>query len=85
MARRRTKRVLKPRTPSRVRKKRAKTKKPRGHQHPELLGLALVAFGFFLASVLWAGWNGNRLRENFFNASCSPGMSFRLVCLVDLL
>jgi S-DNA-T family DNA segregation ATPase FtsK/SpoIIIE len=41
-----------------VRKKRAKTKKPRGHQHPELLGLALVAFGLFLASVLWVGWNG---------------------------
>ena len=58
MARRRTKRVLKPRTPSRVRKKRTKTKKPRGHQHPELLGLVLVAFGLFLASVLWAGWNG---------------------------
>jgi DNA segregation ATPase FtsK/SpoIIIE, S-DNA-T family len=50
--------VLKPRAPSRVRKKRTKTKKPRGHQHPELLGLALVAFGLFLASVLWAGWNG---------------------------
>ena len=58
MARRRTKRVLKPRAPSRVRKKRAKAKKPRGHQHPELLGLALVAFGLFLGSVLWAGWNG---------------------------
>ena len=59
MARRRTKRVLKPRAPSRVRKaKRAKTKTPRGHQHPELLGLALVAFGLFLAAVLWAGWNG---------------------------
>src|SRR6478672_2860244 len=59
MARRRTKRVLKPRAPSRVRKaKRAKTKRTRGHQHPELLGLALVAFGLFLASVLWAGWNG---------------------------
>jgi S-DNA-T family DNA segregation ATPase FtsK/SpoIIIE len=58
MARRRTKRVLKPRAPSRVRKKRTKTKKPRGHQHPELMGLALVAFGLFLASVLWAGWNG---------------------------
>src|SRR5262245_36100046 len=58
MARRRTKRVLKPRAPSRVRKKRAKTKKARGHQHPELLGLALVAFGLFLGSVLWAGWYG---------------------------
>ena len=29
----------KPRAPSRVRKKRTKTKKARGHQHPELIGL----------------------------------------------
>jgi S-DNA-T family DNA segregation ATPase FtsK/SpoIIIE len=60
MARRRTKRVLKPRVPARVRKtRRAKTKKKtRGHQHPELIGLGLLAFGLFLASVLWAGWNG---------------------------
>src|SRR3954471_17982317 len=60
MARRRTtKRVLKPRAPSRVRKtKRAKRKPTRGHQHPELIGLGLLAFGLFLATVLWAGWNG---------------------------
>ncbi len=59
MARRRTKRVLKPRTPSRVRKsKRTKKKAARGHHHPELVGLVLLAFGVFLAAVLWAGWNG---------------------------
>jgi S-DNA-T family DNA segregation ATPase FtsK/SpoIIIE len=60
MARRRKKRLLKPRVPARVKKtKRAKTKKgARGHQHPELTGLVLLAFGLFLASVLWAGWNG---------------------------
>ena len=60
MARRRTKRVLKPRAPARVRKtKRAKKKtKTRGHHHPELVGLVLVAFGLFLGSVLWVGWNG---------------------------
>ncbi|HMI99190.1 MAG TPA: DNA translocase FtsK [Gaiellaceae bacterium] len=59
MARRRTKRVLRPRTPSRVRKtKRTKRKAARGHHHPELSGLVLVALGVFLASVLWAGWNG---------------------------
>ncbi|HEY7148505.1 MAG TPA: DNA translocase FtsK [Gaiellaceae bacterium] len=51
--------MLKPRAPSRVRKKRArKTKKAHAHQHPELIGLVLLAFGLFLATVLWAGWNG---------------------------
>jgi S-DNA-T family DNA segregation ATPase FtsK/SpoIIIE len=59
MARRRTKRVLKPRAPSRVRKsRRTKRKATRGHHHPELAGLVLLALGIFLASVLWAGWNG---------------------------
>ena len=59
MARRRTKRVLKPRTPSRVRKtRRTKRKATRGHHHPELAGLVLLAFGIFIASVLWVGWNG---------------------------
>ena len=60
MARRRTtKRVLKPRAPSRVRKtKRAKRKTTRGHQHPELIGLGLVAIGLFLASLLYLGWEG---------------------------
>src|SRR5262245_40730307 len=59
MARRRTKRVLKPRAPSRVRKsKRAKKSRTKGHHHPELVGLALLAFGLFLAAVLWLGWNG---------------------------
>src|SRR6187397_847484 len=59
MARRRTKRVLKPRTPSRVRKTTRKKKKvTRGHHHPELVGLVLLALGLFQATVLWAGWNG---------------------------
>ena len=60
MARRRKRRVLKPRAPARVRKtKRAKKNtRARGHQHPELVGLVLAAFGIFLATVLWAGWNG---------------------------
>src|SRR5205085_1924803 len=33
-------------------------RKSRGHQHPELVGLGLVAVGLFLVAVLWAGWNG---------------------------
>ena len=51
----RRRRTLRPRTPSRVRKR---TKKTRSHQHPELWGLGMTAVGLFLATVLWLGWNG---------------------------
>jgi DNA segregation ATPase FtsK/SpoIIIE, S-DNA-T family len=55
--RRRKKRLLKPRTPSRVRKKK-RAQKPRGHQHPELIGLVLAALGIFLSTVIYLGWSG---------------------------
>jgi S-DNA-T family DNA segregation ATPase FtsK/SpoIIIE len=58
MARRRKRRTLRPRVPSRVRRTKRTKKKPRGHQHPELIGLGLLALGVFLGAVLWAGWNG---------------------------
>ncbi len=58
MARRRKKRTLKPRVPSRVKRRKRGGKKAEGHQHPELTGLGLVALGVFLGSVVWAGWNG---------------------------
>jgi len=60
MARRRKRRTLKPRVPSRVKRKKRARKKARGHghQHPELIGLGLVALGVFLGSVVWAGWSG---------------------------
>jgi len=51
-----SKRPLRPRTPSRVRKRT--TKKTRSHHHPELWGLGMVAVGLFLATVLWLGWDG---------------------------
>jgi DNA segregation ATPase FtsK/SpoIIIE, S-DNA-T family len=57
MARRRKKRSLRPRVPSRIRKKTRKGK-TRGHQHPELIGLGLVALGLFLAAILYLGWSG---------------------------
>src|SRR6266487_2711313 len=57
MARRRKRRTLKPRVPSRVKRKK-RERKARGHQHPELIGLGLVALGAFLGAVVWAGWNG---------------------------
>ena len=55
--RRKKKRTLKPRLPARVRTKRRKGK-PKNQQHPELIGLGLVALGIFLASVLYLGWSG---------------------------
>jgi S-DNA-T family DNA segregation ATPase FtsK/SpoIIIE len=57
VARRRRKRLLKPRSPSRVRKKK-RASKHRGHQHPELLGLVLTALGVFLSTVIYLGWSG---------------------------
>src|SRR5262245_18652712 len=58
MARRRKRRTLKPRVPKRVKQRRKRGRDARGHQRPELIGLALVSLGVFLAAVLWAGWNG---------------------------
>jgi S-DNA-T family DNA segregation ATPase FtsK/SpoIIIE len=58
VARRRKKRLLKPRAPSRVRKKKRAARKAQGHQHPELIGLVLAALGIFLSTVLYLGWSG---------------------------
>src|SRR5512132_1779114 len=58
MARRRKKRTLKPRVPSRVKRRKRGPKKAEGHQHPELIGLGLLALGVFLGFVVWADWNG---------------------------
>jgi DNA segregation ATPase FtsK/SpoIIIE, S-DNA-T family len=59
MARRRKKRTLKPRVPSRVKKRtRKRGGRARSEQHLELIGLGLVAVSIFLASVLYLGWSG---------------------------
>jgi S-DNA-T family DNA segregation ATPase FtsK/SpoIIIE len=58
MARRRKRRTLKPRVPKRVRTRKKRGRKALGHQHPELIGLGLLALGVFLAALLWGGWNG---------------------------
>jgi S-DNA-T family DNA segregation ATPase FtsK/SpoIIIE len=50
--------AARPKSPARVKKRKAK-KARSGHQHrPELVGLGLLALGLFLASILWFGWNG---------------------------
>jgi S-DNA-T family DNA segregation ATPase FtsK/SpoIIIE len=58
MARRRKRRTLRPRVPARVKRRKRGGKKAEGHQHPELIGLGLLALGVFLGAVVWAGWNG---------------------------
>src|SRR4051812_10911306 len=58
MARRRKKRKLTPRLPSRVKRRTRKGGKVKSQQHPELIGLGLVALGIFLAAILYLGWNG---------------------------
>ncbi|MDX6516102.1 MAG: segregation ATPase FtsK/SpoIIIE, family, partial [Gaiellaceae bacterium] len=59
MPAKRKKRPPTKRTPSRVKKRRVAPKRSRAsHQHPELIGLGLVAVGVFLAAVLYLGWNG---------------------------
>ena len=57
MARKKRPSKVRPKTPSRV-KKRTTRKASRGHHHPELIGLGLAAFGLFMGSVLYVGWNG---------------------------
>jgi S-DNA-T family DNA segregation ATPase FtsK/SpoIIIE len=58
----RTKRPHKtsPKTPSRVKKRRATKRRARAHahHHPELIGLGLVGLGVFLGAVLWFGFSG---------------------------
>ncbi len=59
MAKRRTKRTLKPRVPSRV-KRRKRGAKPRSHHHPELIGLGLAAVGLFLSTLVYLEWEGGQ-------------------------
>ncbi len=59
MAAKRKKRPLRSRTPSRVKKRTKKGRaRSHAHQHPELVGLGMVAIGLFLASLLYLGWDG---------------------------
>jgi S-DNA-T family DNA segregation ATPase FtsK/SpoIIIE len=59
MARKKRSARPRPKTPSRVKKRtRRKAASAPAHQHPELIGLGLLAFGLFMATVLYVGWNG---------------------------
>jgi DNA segregation ATPase FtsK/SpoIIIE, S-DNA-T family len=56
MARKKAPHKVRPRTPSRVKKR--KGRRASGAAHPELIGLGLVALGLFLTVVLLLGWDG---------------------------
>ena len=58
MARKKPVRKPRPKTPSRIKKRKRRPRGERSHHHPELWGLGLAAFGLFLFSTLWAGWDG---------------------------
>jgi S-DNA-T family DNA segregation ATPase FtsK/SpoIIIE len=60
MARKKRPARVRPKTPSRVKKRtrRKSAASAPAHQHPELVGLGLLAFGLFMATVLYVGWNG---------------------------
>jgi S-DNA-T family DNA segregation ATPase FtsK/SpoIIIE len=57
MARKRRPKHLRPKAPARIRKTK-RARRARGRQHPELVGLGLLALGLFLAVVLWLEWDG---------------------------
>src|SRR6188472_2076041 len=57
VARKKRKSTLRPKVPKRV-KTRKKSRRPRSEHHPELIGLGLAALGLFLASILYARWDG---------------------------
>jgi len=58
MAPRKRPKHLRPKSPARVRKRKHARRRSSQHQHHELVGLALVFVGAFLAIPLWLGWDG---------------------------
>ena len=63
MARKRRVHKVSPKTPSRVKKRTRRRSRTRSHHHPELVGLALVGLGVFLAAILWFGFSGGPISD----------------------
>ena len=55
---------MRPKSPARVRKRKSRR---RSQQHPELIGLALVFVGAFLAIPLWLEWESGVVGEKVVN------------------
>ena len=62
MATRKRVHKVSPKTPARVRKRRARKSRAL-HHRPEFVGLGLGALGIFLAAVLWFGFNGGPVAD----------------------
>jgi S-DNA-T family DNA segregation ATPase FtsK/SpoIIIE len=67
MAPRKRPKHLRPKSPARVRRKKQARRK-NSHQHPELVGLALVFVGAFVAIPLWLGWDGGIVGEKIVSS-----------------
>jgi S-DNA-T family DNA segregation ATPase FtsK/SpoIIIE len=64
MARKKRRSKPRPKVPARVRKQK-RTRRPRGHQHPELIGLGLVVLGLLAAALLYFRWRGGFVGDPF--------------------
>ena len=62
MAPRKRPKHLRPKSPARVRRKKHARRRS-SHQHPELVGLALLFVGAFLVIPLWLGWDSGIVGE----------------------
>jgi S-DNA-T family DNA segregation ATPase FtsK/SpoIIIE len=62
MAPRKRPKHLRPKSPARVRRKKHARRRS-SHQHPELVGLALLFVGAFLVIPLWLGWDSGFVGE----------------------
>src|ERR1051326_2455102 len=82
MARKKRPHKTSPKTPSRVKKRRGKTR-VRAHHHPELVGLALAGLGVFLAAVLWFGFSGGPV-ESLVKGAVGAAAFLAPVVLVPL-
>jgi S-DNA-T family DNA segregation ATPase FtsK/SpoIIIE len=67
MAPRKRPKHLRPKSPARVRRKK-QARRRGSHQHPELVGLALIFLGAFVAIPLWLGWDGGIVGEKIVSS-----------------
>jgi S-DNA-T family DNA segregation ATPase FtsK/SpoIIIE len=81
---------MRPRSPARVRKTK-RARRQRGHQHPELVGLALLFTGAFVAIPLWLGWDGGIVGAKIVSGldglvgDARIGMPLVLLCVGSLM